>query len=44
MSQEPDDYRAVFQQWVQPLLQQAAVYASSFVRNHADAEDAAGRL
>ena len=40
MSREPDDHREVFQQWVQPLLEQAAGYAYSFVRNHADAEDA----
>jgi RNA polymerase sigma-70 factor (ECF subfamily) len=39
MSREPDD-REVFQQWVRPLLKQAAGYAYSFVGTHADAEDA----
>jgi RNA polymerase sigma-70 factor, ECF subfamily len=40
MSREPNDDRDVFQQWVQPLLEQAAGYAYSIVGNHADAEDA----
>ena len=40
MSRDPDDYREVFQQWVQPLLSQVAGYAYSLVGNHADAEDA----
>jgi RNA polymerase sigma-70 factor, ECF subfamily len=40
MSREPDDYRAVFLQWVQPLFEQAAGYAYSILGNHADAEDA----
>ncbi len=40
MSRESDDYRDVFQQWVQPLLERAAGYAYSFVGNRADAEDA----
>jgi RNA polymerase sigma-70 factor, ECF subfamily len=40
MSREPDGDREVFQQWVQPLLPQAAGYAYSLVGNHADAEDA----
>lgn len=39
MNREPDD-RDEFQHWVQPLLEQAAGYAYSLVRNHADAEDA----
>jgi len=37
---EPDDYRDSFQQWVRPLLNQAAGYAYAIVGNHADAEDA----
>src|SRR5207244_11334351 len=40
MSREPNHDRDVFQQWVQPLLEQAAGYADSIVGNHADAEDA----
>jgi RNA polymerase sigma-70 factor (ECF subfamily) len=40
MSRKPDDDRDDFQQWVQPLLEQAAGYAYSMVGNHADAEDA----
>lgn len=40
MSLEADDDRQEFQEWVQPLLEQAAGYAYSFVRNRADAEDA----
>ena len=40
MSREADDYRDVFQQWVEPLLEQAAGYAYSLIGNHADAEDA----
>jgi RNA polymerase sigma-70 factor (ECF subfamily) len=40
MSREPDNDCDVFQQWVQPLLEQAAGYAYSIVGNHADAEDA----
>jgi RNA polymerase sigma-70 factor (ECF subfamily) len=40
MSRERDDDRNDFQQWVQPLLEQAAGYAYSIVGNHADAEDA----
>ncbi len=40
MSRVPDDTRDEFQQWVGPLLQQAAGYAYSIVGNHADAEDA----
>ena len=40
MSRKPDDDRDDFQQWVQPLLEQAAGYAYSIVGNHPDAEDA----
>jgi len=40
MSRKPDDDRDDFQQWVQPLLEQAAGYAYSIVGNHTDAEDA----
>ena len=40
MSREPDGDRNFFQEWVQPLLEQAAGYAYSLVGNHADAEDA----
>ena len=40
MSGEPNDDRDTFQQWVQPLLDQAAGYAYAIVGNHADAEDA----
>ena len=40
MSGKPDDGRDDFQQWVQPLLEQAAGYAYSIVGNHVDAEDA----
>jgi RNA polymerase sigma-70 factor (ECF subfamily) len=39
MNRKPDDGRDVFQRWVQPLLEQAAGFAFSYVRNHADAED-----
>ena len=40
MSREAHHDRDVFQQWVQPLLEQAAGYAYSITGNHADAEDA----
>ena len=40
MNGEPNDYRNSFQQWVRPLLNQAAGYAYAIVGNHADAEDA----
>jgi len=35
-----DDRRAVFERWVEPLLNRAAAYAYSLLRNRADAEDA----
>ena len=35
-----DDDRDLFEEWVEPLLAQAAGYAYSIVGNHADAEDA----
>jgi RNA polymerase sigma-70 factor, ECF subfamily len=35
-----DDRRARFESWVAPLLNRAAAYAFSLVRNRADAEDA----
>ena len=40
MNGEPSDDRATFQQYVRPLLDQAAGYAYSIVGNRADAEDA----
>ncbi|CAN5510475.1 RNA polymerase sigma factor [soil metagenome] len=40
MKQDQDSSRDDFQGWVQPLLEHAAGYAYSLVRNHADAEDA----
>jgi RNA polymerase sigma factor (sigma-70 family) len=40
MSREPDVFRDMFQQRVQPLLEQTAGYAYSIVGNHTDAEDA----
>ncbi|MFT3880616.1 MAG: sigma-70 family RNA polymerase sigma factor [Gemmatales bacterium] len=40
MRREHNEHQDVFQQWVQPLLEQAAGYAYSIVGNHADAEDA----
>jgi RNA polymerase sigma-70 factor (ECF subfamily) len=39
MNRKSDDDRDIFQRWVQPLLEQAAGFAFSYVRNHADAED-----
>jgi RNA polymerase sigma-70 factor (ECF subfamily) len=35
-----DDRRAGFERWVEPLLNRAAAYAYSLLRNRADAEDA----
>lgn len=40
MNREPDEYRHIYEQRVQPLLQQAAGYAYGLVGNRADAEDA----
>ena len=40
MTGDANDVRDSFEDWVQPLLNQAAGYAYAIVGNHADAEDA----